>query len=83
MESFWDGFRFEHPTQQGQLEGGWMTRLSDKPDSAGFGRLLEQGQVAETVSVAAAAAAAPAAQDTTVKRMYGSLSRGGPGGAEF
>lgn len=37
-------FRFEHPTQPGQQEGGWMTKLAEKPDSAGFGRLLEQGQ---------------------------------------
>lgn len=35
-----DVFRFEHPTQPGQQTGGWMTRVSDKPDSAGFGRLL-------------------------------------------
>ena len=45
-------FRFEHPTQPGQLEGGWMTRLADKPDSAGFGRLLEQGQAAPKVEAA-------------------------------
>lgn len=35
-------FRFEHPTQPGQQTGGWMTRVADKPDSAGFGRLLQQ-----------------------------------------
>jgi len=35
-------FRFEHPTQPGQQEGGWMTTVAGKPDSAGFGRLLEQ-----------------------------------------
>jgi len=35
-------FRFEHPTQPGQQTGGWMTRVADKPDSAGFGRLLDQ-----------------------------------------
>lgn len=34
-------FRFEHPTQPGQQTGGWMTTLSGKPDSAGFGRLLD------------------------------------------
>lgn len=34
-------FQFEHPTQPGQLTGGWMTTLAGKPDSAGFGRLLE------------------------------------------
>jgi len=39
-------FRFEHPTQPGQLKGGWMTTVAGKPDSAGFGRLLEvQGEV--------------------------------------
>src|SRR5210317_79637 len=52
-------FQFEHPTQPGQQEGGWMTKLSEKPDSAGFGRLLEQGQ---TVKEEAAPAAAPAAK---------------------
>ena len=35
-------FRFEHPTQPGQQTGGWMTKVATKPDSAGFGRLLEQ-----------------------------------------
>ena len=34
-------FRFEHPTQPGQQTGGWMTTVAGKPDSAGFGRLLE------------------------------------------
>lgn len=34
-------FRFEHPTQPGQQTGGWMTRTADKPEAAGFGRLLE------------------------------------------
>lgn len=34
-------FRFEHPTQPGQQSGGWMTTVAGKPDSAGFGRLLE------------------------------------------
>jgi len=39
-------FRFEHPTQPGQQTGGWMTTVAGKPDSAGFGRLLEvQGEV--------------------------------------
>jgi nitrate reductase (NAD(P)H) len=39
-------FRFEHPTQPGQQQGGWMTRTADKPISAGFGRLLDmQGEV--------------------------------------
>jgi len=41
-------FRFEHPTQPGQQQGGWMTTVAGKPDSAGFGRLLEiQGEVKE------------------------------------
>lgn len=41
-------FRFEHPTQPGQEKGGWMTTVAGKPDSAGFGRLLEvQGEVKE------------------------------------
>ncbi|KAL7473000.1 hypothetical protein ACHAXS_013379 [Conticribra weissflogii] len=51
-------FKFEHPTQPGQQEGGWMTKLSEKPDSAGFGRLLEQGQSAP--KDAAPVATAPA-----------------------
>jgi nitrate reductase (NAD(P)H) len=33
-------FRFEQPTQPGQLKGGWMTRAADRPESAGFGKLL-------------------------------------------
>lgn len=33
-------FRFEQPTQPGQLKGGWMTKIADKPESAGFGKLL-------------------------------------------
>jgi len=46
-------FRFEQPTQPGQLKGGWMTRLADKPESAGFGRLLETAVAGEeTVAVA-------------------------------
>lgn len=41
-------FKFEHPTQPGQLTGGWMTTIAGKPDSAGFGRLLEiQGDAME------------------------------------
>ena len=34
-------FRFEQPTQPGQLVGGWMTKAAEKPISAGFGRLLD------------------------------------------
>ncbi|KAL9187283.1 hypothetical protein ACHAXT_001386 [Thalassiosira profunda] len=49
-------FKFEHPTRPGQQEGGWMTKLAEKPDSAGFGRLLEQGQAAPESAPAPAAA---------------------------
>ena len=57
-------FRFEHPTQPGQLTGGWMTKLAEKPDSAGFGRLLEvQGQ-------SLVEDAAPAAAPKDVKKTY-------------
>lgn len=46
-------FRFEHPTQPGQQTGGWMTRVADKPDSAGFGRLLAvQGEAKEDAPAA-------------------------------
>lgn len=39
-------FRFEHPTQPGQLTGGWMTKTSGKPVSAGFGNIMEiQGEL--------------------------------------
>lgn len=34
-------FKFEQPTQPGQLQGGWMTKTAEKPVSAGFGRLLD------------------------------------------
>lgn len=34
-------FKFEQPTQPGQLTGGWMTKLAGKPTSAGFGKLLD------------------------------------------
>lgn len=47
-------FRFEHPTQPGQLTGGWMTTAAGKPDSAGFGRLLEvQGDIQDDVPASA------------------------------
>lgn len=52
-------FKFEHPTQPGQLEGGWMTKLAEKPDSAGFGRLLDQGRATPEEAPPTAAAAAP------------------------
>ncbi|KAL7509508.1 hypothetical protein ACHAXN_010964 [Cyclotella atomus] len=61
-------FRFEHPTQPGQQEGGWMTRLADKPESAGFGKLLEQGQAAPKVE-AAPPVAKPADGKTKLIRM--------------
>lgn len=52
--------RFEHPTQPGQLKGGWMTTVAGKPVSAGFGKLLEvQGE-----TEAPAAAPAPAKTKT-------------------
>jgi len=34
-------FQFEHPTQAGSTPGGWMTKAVEKPESAGFGKLLE------------------------------------------
>merc|ERR1712070_204383 len=43
-------FRFEQPTQPGQIKGGWMTRLADKPESAGFGKLLEMAVAEEPVA---------------------------------
>jgi len=58
-------FRFEQPTQPGQLKGGWMTRLADKPESAGFGKLLEMQEMEEPV---AAAAAAP--KTTGTKKIF-------------
>ena len=59
-------FRFEHPTQPGQLTGGWMTTIAGKPNAAGFGKLLEvQGQVQE---------AAPAAAPKDVKGKKYTLS---------
>jgi len=46
-------FRFEHPTQPGQQTGGWMTTVAGKPESAGFGKLLEiQGEAAEAPAAA-------------------------------
>lgn len=49
-------FRFEHPTQPGQQTGGWMTKVHEKPESAGFGKLLEQAAAAEDAKPAAAPA---------------------------
>eukprot|EP00566_Odontella_aurita_P003164 CAMPEP_0113571588 /NCGR_PEP_ID=MMETSP0015_2-20120614/25635_1 /TAXON_ID=2838 /ORGANISM="Odontella" /LENGTH=1025 /DNA_ID=CAMNT_0000474551 /DNA_START=35 /DNA_END=3114 /DNA_ORIENTATION=- /assembly_acc=CAM_ASM_000160 len=48
-------FRFEHPTQAGQQQGGWMTTAAGKPDSAGYGRLLEVQGEAEVAAPAPAA----------------------------
>jgi len=49
-------FRFEHPTQAGQQPGGWMTKLAGKPESAGFGKLLEvQGETEEAAPAPVAA----------------------------
>jgi len=45
-------FRFEQPTQPGQIKGGWMTRIADKPASAGFGKLLEMAVAEEPVAAA-------------------------------
>jgi nitrate reductase (NAD(P)H) len=56
-------FRFEHPTQPGQQTGGWMTRSSDKPESAGFGKLVE-------VLQEEAAPPAPAASPSDVKKLF-------------
>lgn len=47
-------FRFEHPTQPGQQQGGWMTRVAGKPTSAGFGKLLEVLEPQEEPVAAAA-----------------------------
>jgi len=59
-------FRFEHPTQPGQQTGGWMTTVAGKPDSAGFGRLLEvQGEQAQ-----AQAAAPPPAAKAAGKKVF-------------
>ena len=37
-------FRFEHPTQPGQLTGGWMHDVDEKPESAGFGFIHREGK---------------------------------------
>jgi nitrate reductase (NAD(P)H) len=58
-------FRFEHPTQPGQQTGGWMTKVATKPESAGFGRLLEvQGESKED-----AAPAPPPKENTKIFTM--------------
>lgn len=59
-------FRFEQPTQPGQLTGGWMTKLAGKPTSAGFGRLLDiQGEAEVDAPAPAPAAAAKASGNKT------------------
>jgi nitrate reductase (NAD(P)H) len=50
-------FWFEHPTQPGQLPGGYMHRIADKPVSGGFGRILDQPEL--LAGSAAPAAVAP------------------------
>jgi nitrate reductase (NAD(P)H) len=61
-------FRFEQPTQPGQLTGGWMTKLAGKPSSAGFGKLLDiQG---EAMVEAAPAPAAAEKKDTAGKKTF-------------
>jgi nitrate reductase (NAD(P)H) len=47
-------FCFKHPTQPGQETGGWVTTVAGKPDSDGFGRLLEvQGEAMDAQPAAA------------------------------
>lgn len=59
-----DGYlRFEHPTQPGQVPGGWMTTPSGKPESAGFGKLSNQGDQQEV------APPPPASSTTTTKKV--------------
>ena len=48
--------KFEHPTLAGAQKGGWMTKDSGKPVSAGFGNLrkfLEEQEAAEEADAAA------------------------------
>jgi nitrate reductase (NAD(P)H) len=59
-------FRFEQPTQPGQLSGGWMTKLANKPVSAGYGKLLDMAGDA----IAAAPAAAAEKKDTSGKKTF-------------
>jgi nitrate reductase (NAD(P)H) len=58
-------FRFEQPTQPGQLSGGWMTKLANKPVSAGYGKLLDMAGDA-----IAAAPAAAEKKDTSGKKTF-------------
>jgi nitrate reductase (NAD(P)H) len=60
-------FRFEQPTQPGQLSGGWMTKLAGKPLSAGYGKLLD---MAGDDIGAAPAPAAVEKKDTSGKKIF-------------
>lgn len=61
-------FEFEHPTQPGQETGGWMTKVAEKPESAGFGNLLAvQGD--KMIESAAPAAAAPKTKEAGGKKL--------------
>lgn len=55
-------FRFEHPTQPGQQTGGWMTRVEDKPEAAGYGRILAASEPKEE------AAPAPSPSEPSVRK---------------
>jgi nitrate reductase (NAD(P)H) len=48
-----------------------MTRLSEKPDSAGFGRLLEHGQAPTAKAAMVAALPPPSYATTEVKKTKG------------
>jgi nitrate reductase (NAD(P)H) len=66
-------FRFEQPTQPGQLTGGWMTTLAGKPESAGFGKLLElhDGSAkADDAAAQASAAAQPANGSSAEPKLF-------------
>lgn len=56
--------KFEHPTQPGQETGGWMTKISGKPNAAGYGRLLTTLDNAEPEPVVAKASTTGAAKYT-------------------
>lgn len=59
-------FKFEQPTQPGQQTGGWMTKVAEKPISAGFGRLLDiQGDAKDE-----SPASNPASADKNGKKIF-------------
>ena len=60
-------FKFEQPTQPGQLTGGWMTKLAGKPTSAGFGKLLD---FVDAAPAAAAPEPAEEKKDTGAKKLF-------------